>query len=1030
MLAVALGAIRARRTQAGALLVIAVLVTAAAVAAPFFVLASSERVALRDVAAAPVAQRVVTASRDLTLAEGVTTLQRYRDEIAGDLSLARFGKVGGATIRGQVTGGGGGTSSPLAVRDGVCGQVEVQGSCPTGTGDAMMSTRTAAALGVRVGDPVRFVSATDREPVTLRISGLYRPRNPDDPYWGVGAVLSVAPTPAPGVGPPAAPPDAVFVDDDTFIATGSSDALLAVDFTAAPDVLRGRNPRTVMDAVDAGAGRLKADGYQIRTALPDLIAQVLDDQRLILLGVPLGAGQLVLFGWFALFLAVTMGATARRADLGLLKLRGTPRRRIWALAIGQSALPVLAGVLPGALLGWLLARTLAGGIADAGQARTAFLLAAGAAAVAVLGGLAAALIVERRTVRTDVVELLRHAPPPRRSGWRGRLAELVDLAIAILALAGVYQVHTAATGRDAGLAVLAPGLVALAAGLLLARLLVPVAARAAVRALRAGRAPAALTAVYLARRPGLERLFALLTVAVAVAGYGALAWDTSTAARHQRATAELGADRVLTLESVGNSRLLAAVRAADPSGRWAMAVVQAQSSTGVPGVLAVDSARLARVASWAPGYGVAPAGLAALLHPPAPPPVRVTAARLTLAVTVAALGTTPVYLAANLTGPDGQRTSLRYGPLAMGAHRYPAASPACARAPGCRLDGFALTSGFTPTGQPLDRPGPGVDLVLSAFGPDAAAGVDASAGPADLAGFRDPSRWRPTADVSAAGPVLAGGPDGLRVSLPADEKLSSDTRLDGQIYLVDAPTPVPVLLAGGLRDAGLTGAPGVDLFGSAVVPVRPAARAAVLPRLGASGVVVDLDYADRLVGDGGGAVVPQVWLAAGAPTSIVDGLVAAGLRVTGDETVAGRQARYGESGPAIALRFQLLGAALAVILAAAGLVLVAAVERGPRADELAALRAQGLTGRAARAVAFGGYAWLAGGALLAGLLVAPVDRLVSGAGLPLFVDGWRVLPPPARLRPGALLVAAALAAVVLGATAALASARLIRRVSR
>jgi hypothetical protein len=284
--------------------------------------------------------------------------------------------------------------------------------------------------------------------------------------------------------------------------------------------------------------------------------------------------------------------------------------------------------------------------------------------------------------------------------------------------------------------------------------------------------------------------------------------------------------------------------------------------------------------------------------------------------------------------------------------------------------------------------------------------------------------------VAAAGPALAGGPDGLRVSLPVDEKLTSSTRRDGRIYLVDAPTPVPVLLAGAFQDAGLAGAPGVDLLGSGVVPVRTAATATVLPRLGASGVVVDLDYADRLVDDGGGPVVAQVWLAAGAPPSIVHKLGAAGLRVTGDETIAGRQARYGESGPVIALRFQLLGAALAVVLSAAGLVLVAAVERGPRADELTALRGQGLTRRAARSVAFGGYAWLVGTAVLAGLLVAPVDRLVAGAALPLFVDGWQVLPPPARPWPGGLLVAALLVVVVLGATAAFAGQQLIRRVSR
>jgi putative ABC transport system permease protein len=111
-------------------------------------------------------------------------------------------------------------------------------------------------------------------------------------------------------------------------------------------------------------------------------------------------------------------------------------------------------------------------------------------------------------------------------------------------------------------------------------------------------------------------------------------------------------------------------------------------------------------------------------------------------------------------------------------------------------------------------------------------------------------------------------------------------------------------------------------------------------------------------------------------------------------------------------------------------VLVAAVERELRAEELIALRHQGLSAPAARYVAFGGYAWLTGAALLVGLLVAPVDRLVTGTILPLFGDEWRVLPPPPLIGPGVLLVAAAYSVALLGAAAGFAGYRLARRVAR
>lgn len=1033
-LAVALGALRARRAQTAVLLLIAALVTAAAVAAPFFVLAASGSVATRDVSSAPAGQRLVTVYRELDTSAESASFDRYLSDVRRDLALPGFDQVAGVSIVGVVTGTAGRAASPLAARDGVCARVVLRGACPTDAHDALLSTRTAADLGVGVGDQVRFASPTLDTPLSLRVSGLYQPREPTAPYWGTGRLLAdgVTDTARPAAADrPRGTPDAVFVSWDGMRASRIVGTTYTVDRIATPAALTARGAADVGQAVQDGQARLKADGYRVDTDLPDLIGQILRDQRSIQLGVPLGAGQLVLFGWYALFLAVSAGATDRRADIGLLKLRGLPRRRIWSLAFQQSALPVLAGLVPGGLLGWLVARLLAGGIADAGQLRLALLAAGGAAVGAVLGGLFTALVAERRTVRSDVVDLLRRTPGGeapavgrsagrrRYRGSRVRRGQLVDLTLAVLALAGVYQVH--AGGQGDGLVALAPGLVAFAAGLLAARLLAPVAGRVARAGLGGGHLRATLTGTYLARRPNLDRLFALVAIAAALAGYAALAWGTAAAARHERAVQEVGADRVLTVEPVATGALLSAVRRADPSGRYAMAAVQT-ATTGTPAVLAVDSTRLAAVAAWSPRYGSTPARLVTLLHPPTPAPVAVVADRLRFDVTVTALGARPAYLAAILTGPDGERVLAGYGPLTLGRHDYEAASAACATPPGCRLDGFALTGAPAVAGRPLDAPAAGVDLVLHGV-----TGTGTVLGTAELA---DRARWRPTSDPTSTGPLLSTDPTGLRIALPTADRFTDRTRRDGQVLLVDAPTPVPVVLAGQLRDAGLLGDPTVDLLAATAVPIRVAAQVPVLPRLGRAGALVDLDYADRLAADGGGPRLSQVWLADGAPPAIVDRLRAAGLRMLGDETVGARQARYAASGPAAALRFQLLGAALAVVLAAASVVLVAAVEREPRAEELAALRHQGLASPAARSVAFGGYAWLTGAATLTGLLVAPVDRLVTGAILPLFTDDWRVLPPPGLLRAGAWAVAAAATVVVLGSAAGLAGYRLARRVVR
>ena len=108
----------------------------------------------------------------------------------------------------------------------------------------------------------------------------------------------------------------------------------------------------------------------------------------------------------------------------------------------------------------------------------------------------------------------------------------------------------------------------------------------------------------LARRPGVARLLTVLTVALAELVLATGAADVAAQARMQRASVTLGAPRVLSVSPVSTAQLLDAVRRADPQGRYAMAVTEIpKASDSDPPMLAVDSARLARVASWWPQYG-------------------------------------------------------------------------------------------------------------------------------------------------------------------------------------------------------------------------------------------------------------------------------------------------------------------------------------------------------------------------------------------------------------------------------------------
>ena len=119
---------------------------------------------------------------------------------------------------------------------------------------------------------------------------------------------------------------------------------------------------------------------------------------------------------------------------------------------------------------------------------------------------------------------------------------------------------------------------------------------------------------YLARRPGLDQVVALAVAGIVIAGAATLAWTSGVTARHDRAAIELGADRVLTVAPMLPARLVADVRAADPTGRHAMAVVVTSATPGGGAVVAVDAERLGAVVSGDVRSGPTGTHLAALLR--------------------------------------------------------------------------------------------------------------------------------------------------------------------------------------------------------------------------------------------------------------------------------------------------------------------------------------------------------------------------------------------------------------------------------
>src|SRR5690606_1905722 len=209
-----------------------------------------------------------------------------------------------------------------------------------------------------------------------------------------------------------------------------------------------------------------------------------------------------------------------------------------------------------------------------------------AAAVALVVSLIVVRLASAGPVGQPVLTLLRRVP--ERPRWR---SGAVEAAVVPLAAASLVA---AVSDRAAPLALLAPALLAVVAGIVIARLLEGWSRVRVRRHTRAGRVTGVLAHAQLSRRRLGHRVVLVVTVAVALLSFGAAAWDGAAQARQDAARATVGAHRVLLVEAANPAVLVAAVDAAAPVGT-AMPVVRASEfyDNGIIDVIGVDTRRLA-----------------------------------------------------------------------------------------------------------------------------------------------------------------------------------------------------------------------------------------------------------------------------------------------------------------------------------------------------------------------------------------------------------------------------------------------------
>jgi hypothetical protein len=123
-----------------------------AAAAPWFLAWGRDAVADANIASAPGAERVVGGSGAVRYAAaGPDPLQMLRDRVARDLSMPVDQVVVGGALYASVQAADDPDALPaglyLHYRDGVCEQLTVDGHCPTGDGDVIISKRRPGPSG-------------------------------------------------------------------------------------------------------------------------------------------------------------------------------------------------------------------------------------------------------------------------------------------------------------------------------------------------------------------------------------------------------------------------------------------------------------------------------------------------------------------------------------------------------------------------------------------------------------------------------------------------------------------------------------------------------------------------------------------------------------------------------------------------------------------------------------------------------------------------------------------------------------------
>jgi len=488
-------AIRYRRLQALVLLALSAVITACTVFAPLYDRAMQQALTRLTVDSAPAGATAIEVRSLSRFGFGVGS-PSYQpaslDALAGLLPASArswFGpRIDGTSLlvsRADRT-----ARSPVGVlqwRAGACEHVTwLAGGCPRGDGDIAVTAADRENFGLTVGATVAVVEQPAVQPagtlptVRLRVTGVYR--QAPGGYWDDQVLAGVSGSV--GTQPPYQPMHDVWLTGAaTFAGRGWLDPVHSVTYNldrsaaGADRVLRagplvtGMAERSALEVDDLGQSINATDAVlaDVQSGLPDIGATIDRGRRQALVTVPLLMIQLGLLALFVLGLTLGAAVEQRRPEVGVARLRGAGRAGGRRLVLAELLPVVLAGVPVGVAAGLGLATVARQTVLDGAapfELGTGFWLAV-AAAVLLLAALTWSAVASG--TRDGISALLRSVPT-RQRGWGFGAVDAV-----VIAAAGTAVLAFATGGLTGPLAAAAPALLALIAGLLLARLIGPAA---------------------------------------------------------------------------------------------------------------------------------------------------------------------------------------------------------------------------------------------------------------------------------------------------------------------------------------------------------------------------------------------------------------------------------------------------------------------------------------------------------------------------------------------------------------------------